>query len=110
MKKMNTLKLKTAFVFTIATLFCFTLSAQDYTFKVTSVKGNATADGSKLMVGSKIKQGATIKVESGTLLNVAHNNGKTLTVSKVGTYKVDDLAKGCPQNPVLFQKNMLLSY
>ncbi|MFT5618202.1 MAG: hypothetical protein ACI85I_001433, partial [Arenicella sp.] len=94
MQKMNTFKLKTAFVFTIATLFCFTLSAQDYTFKVTSVKGTAKSNGTQLFVGSKVKAGSTINIEDGTTLNIAHNNGKTLTVTKAGSYKVDDLAKG----------------
>jgi len=95
MQKMTTSKFKTVFAFVIAALFSFSVSAQDYTFKVTSVKGDAKANGSALKVGSKIKSGAVITVGDGTLLNVAHSNGKTLNISKKGTYKVDDLAKGC---------------
>ena len=92
---MTTSKLKTVFAFVIAALFSFAASAQDYTFKVKSIKGDAKADGTTLMVGSKINKGHTITVADGTFLNVAHNNGKVLNISKKGTYKVDDLAKGC---------------
>jgi hypothetical protein len=34
-------------------------------------------------------------VGEGALLNIAHNNGKSVNISKPGSYSVDDLAKGC---------------
>ena len=92
---MITSKLKTIFAFVIAALFSFAVQAQDYAFKVTSIKGVAKADGKALFVGTKIQSAQTIVVQEGALVNIAHSNGKTLNISKAGTYKVADLAKGC---------------
>jgi len=95
---MNTSKLKTLFSFLFAVLISYGVSAQDYTFKVTSVKGDAKVNGAALKVGSKIQSG-TITVTNGALLNIVHKTGKPLNVSKAGSYKVDVLDKACSAKP-----------
>lgn len=95
MQTMNTSKLNYLLVFVLVALFGFSATAQDYTFKVISKKGSATVGGEELKVGSKIQTGQSITVGAGTLLNIAHNNGKSLNISKAGNYQADDLAKGC---------------
>lgn len=95
---MNTSKLKTLFAFVFAVLISYGVSAQDYTFKVTSVKGDAKVDGTALRVGSKIQSG-TITVGAGSLLNIVHKSGKPLNVSKSGSYKTDVLDKACSAKP-----------
>lgn len=92
---MNTSKLNYLLVFALVALFSFSAAAQDYTFKVISKKGTAQVGGEELKVGSKIQAGQSIAVGAGTLLNIAHSNGKSLNISKEGIYKVDELAKGC---------------
>lgn len=92
---MNTPKLNSFLAFALVMLFSFAATAQDYTFKVISKKGSAQVGGNELKVGTKIQAGQSISVGASTLLNIAHNNGKSLNISKAGTYKVDDLAKGC---------------
>lgn len=95
MQTMNTTKLNSLLVFALVMLFSFTAAAQDYTFKVISKKGSAQVGGNELKVGTKIQNGQSITVGASTLLNIAHSNGKSINISKAGTYKVDDLAKGC---------------
>ena len=95
MQTMNTPKLNGFLIFALAMLFGFSAVAQDYTFKVISKKGSAQAGGAELKVGSKIQKGQQLVVGEKTLLNIAHNNGKSLNITKAGKYKVDDLAKGC---------------
>jgi len=92
---MNTSKLNYLLAFVLVALFSFTAQAQDYTFKVVSKKGSAVVNGEELKIGSKIQGGAKIVVGDGALLNIAHNNGKSVNISKPGSYSVDDLAKGC---------------
>lgn len=95
---MNTSKLKTLVAFAFTLLMSYGVSAQDYTFKVTSVKGDAKVDGAALRVGSKIQAG-TITVGNGALLNIVHKSGKPLNVSKAGSYKIDVLDKACSAEP-----------
>lgn len=95
---MNTSKLKTLFVFVLTVLISYGVSAQDYTFKVTSVKGDAKVDGAAVKVGSKINSG-TITVAEGALLNIVHKGGKSLNVSKAGTYQIAALDKACSAKP-----------
>jgi hypothetical protein len=69
-----------------------TVSAQDYAFKVLGSKGhNTTTGGSSLKVGSKITATQTLEVGEGSYLGLAHSNGKTIEITKKGTYKVQDL-------------------
>ncbi|MGB0523502.1 MAG: hypothetical protein ACPGJS_11115 [Flammeovirgaceae bacterium] len=95
---MNTSKLKSLLAFVFTVLISYGVSAQDYIFKVTSVKGDAKVDGTMLKVGSKINAG-TITVADGALLNIVHKGGKALNVSKAGTYQIDALDKACSAKP-----------
>lgn len=66
-------------------------SAQDYAFKVLGSKGHNTVGGSTLKVGSKLTAVQTLEVGEGSYLGLAHSNGKTIELTKKGTYKVQDL-------------------
>lgn len=92
---MNTTKLNSFLAFALITLFSFSVQAQDYAFSVTGKKGSATVGGEELKVGSKIQETQQLVVGANTLLNIVHKGGKSLVITKAGSYKVADLAKGC---------------
>ncbi len=68
-----------------------TVSAQDYAFKVLGSKGHNTSGGASLKVGSKLTATQTLEVGDGSYLGLAYSNGKTIELTKKGTYKVQDL-------------------
>ncbi len=72
-------------------LMAGTVSAQDYAFKVLGSKGHNTAGTTSLKVGSKINATQTLEVGEGSYIGLAHSNGKTIEITKKGTYKVQDL-------------------
>ena len=65
--------------------------AQDYAFKVLGSKGHNTVSGSTLKVGSKLTTSQSVEVGEGSYLGLAHSNGKTIELTKKGTYKIQDL-------------------
>lgn len=68
------------------------VSAQDYAFKVLGSKGhNVVIGGATLKVGAKLLATQSIEVGEGSYLGLAHNSGKTIELTKKGTYKVQDL-------------------
>ncbi|TAH18678.1 MAG: hypothetical protein EAZ08_10840 [Cytophagales bacterium] len=69
-----------------------TVSAQDYAFKVLSSKGHNIAGGASLKVGSKLTANQTLDVGEDSYLVLACSNGKTLEITKKGSYKVQDLS------------------
>ncbi len=67
-------------------------AAQDYAFKVLGSRGhNVVVGGASIKVGAKLTSNQTIEVGEGSYLGLAHNSGKTLELTKKGTYKVQDL-------------------
>ncbi len=72
-------------------------NAQDYAFRVLGSKGNNQVDNKPLRTGSKINKDQTVKISDGSYLGLAHSTGKTLEISKAGTYKVSDLEKEVSQ-------------
>jgi hypothetical protein len=80
----------------IALLACiasFTASAQDE-FKVLIVSGKITSENGKAVTtGSKITANQEIEVGERSYVSLMHKSGKTLELSKQGSYKVQDLSK-----------------
>jgi len=69
------------------------VSAQDYAFKVLSSKGHNTAGGASLKVGSKLTSSQMLDVGEDSYLVLSCSNGKTLELTKKGSYKVQELSK-----------------
>ncbi|MEN7546499.1 hypothetical protein AAG747_01180 [Rapidithrix thailandica] len=77
----------------LCTLLSLHASAQSYAFKVLGSKGEVTANGTPLKVGSTLSSSQTIKIAGTAYLGLAHNSGKTLEITQAGTYKVSELQK-----------------
>lgn len=87
---MNKSIIKSA-IFILLSVFSISLYAQSYSFRVLGTKGNNTAAGNALKVGSTITATQTITVGADAYLGLAHSSGKTLELKKPGTYTVKEL-------------------
>jgi N-acyl-D-aspartate/D-glutamate deacylase len=65
---------------------------QDYVFKVLGTKGNNTADGIALKVGTKLRSGQRLQVSEGAYIDLAHTSGKAINLKSKGNYQISDLA------------------
>ncbi len=88
---MNKLKLHSTVLILVSMFFSISAFAQDYTFTVLGSKGTNTMGSASIKVGTKIKDGATVKVGLDGYLGLAHKSFKTLEITKPGEYKVSDL-------------------
>lgn len=80
-------------ILTLLTLLLFAgvSFAQDYAFQVLAAKGDITANGKKVMVGTKLNKGQVVKMATDGYLGLSAKNGQTLDLRKAGEYKVDAL-------------------
>jgi hypothetical protein len=76
-------------------LFTYSLSAQNYTFKVLAIKGNISADEKPLEVKSEFKAAQTLKINDDSSYIALYYAGKKeiLEITKKGVYAGQDLVK-----------------
>lgn len=76
----------------VFSLMASVAGAQDFEFMALGVKGGVVVDGEPLRVGATLSNDQSVMLKSGAYLGLAHMNGKTLEISKAGTYRVKDLS------------------
>ena len=86
----------------LATLFSFTLFAQNNMFVVYSMKGNVSVvdnkTESKAKIGTILNDESVLKVPSGSFATLICNESRMFTLNKAGNYPMNKLKDSCQHN------------
>lgn len=90
--------MKKYYAFALMIVLTIVVFAAEFTFDVKTANGDIQVQkGGKgswqeLKAGTKLNNGDQLKIASGAILNLVHNNGNPIEVSKSGNYSVEKLA------------------
>lgn len=77
---------------------------KDYLFKVLGSKGQNSADGVSLKIGSVLQANQKLSVGEGSYIDLAHQSGKAINLRSQGVYQVQELASKVSTMPSVTSK------